>query len=271
MPSTYLARQCLSLTSDGGLAGRPPEAGDAAFVLLLQTAFMALWVGPTIRKRHALRTLLVLGGCLALSVTVEANVAGATTPTTVPAGPTSSSDPGESAALDRSIIVVLGLLAVGGLTALLLLGLRRRRPAPDQLNETWPTGADRTVLDQWFSQARRTAQQARLLLQETEEWAECDSGSLSDRSLGNIEPRIDLLTAQLVDVMATAPVPEDGDLVRSVAICSQSLTDAVKSERRQRLLSGDRDDRGVSADALVPLWRRLDLAVRELETTLGLS
>ena len=250
-----------------------PEAGDAASVLLLQTAFMALWVGSRIRREHALRTLLVLGGCLALSVTVEANVAGATTPTTVPAGPTSSSDPGESAAfeLDRSIIVVLGLLAVGGLTALLLLGLRRRRPAPDQLNETWPTGADRTVLDQWFSQARRTAQQARLLLQETEEWAECDSGSLSDRSLGNIEPRIDLLTAQLVDVMATAPVPEDGDLVRSVAICSQSLADAVKSERRQRFLSGDRDDRGVSADALVPLWRRLDLAVRELETTLGLS
>ena len=203
----------------------------------------------------------------------DVRVAGATPSTTIPPGPTTPSDQGESSAfvVDGTIVATLGLLTLVVLAGLFLLGMRRRRSASIQRSDEGPSEPERVALDQWFSQARRAAQQARLLLQETEVWEECDSGLLSDGSLNNLEPRVDLLTAQLVDAMATASIPEDRDLVRSVAICSQSFGDAVKFERRQRSLAGERDDRGVSLKELIPVRRTLDQAVGGLEAALGLS
>ena len=122
------------------------------------------------------------------------------------------------------IAIVIGVIGVLVITASLYV----RHREPDRPKRT----------NGWRSRAANVCAAGREVIDLTTAQSAVEEGSgLSVSQLSLIEAKLDLLTAQIGDVQATAPTAEDAEQMRLAALHAASLNEAVRTERRVRLKS----------------------------------
>lgn len=121
------------------------------------------------------------------------------------------------------IFVAIGVL---GVVLIVATVFRARRGEPIQSTRT----------DGWRHRAAGLCTAGREVIEVTVSDDEAEGGLTVDQ-LGCIETRLDLLIAQIHDVQATAPTPEDARRMQLAELQAAALNETVRTMRRTRLKS----------------------------------